>query len=175
MVAGATLTTATTVASARISITAPAKAGQRVFLISASYTTDLANGTLNISDGTTQIIESTTTAANATVTSAALFGTLEVGMRVSGDNIAANTFVNAITDTSTITISVNATGSNTQNLTYTGRSKFQIKTEARGVTFKNYIFRPAIPIPISSSGVAAYFDLGTTTTGRLSVAYGYAI
>lgn len=101
---GLTCTTSTTVASVKITINAPARVGQRVYLVAASYTTDLA-GAFDAQDNTTSV--------------------------------------------------------------------FQVKTEARGTTFAQPAFVPAFPIPISSAGVAANFVLNVTTTGRLSVCYGY--
>lgn len=54
-------------------------------------------------------------------------------------------------------------------------SVFQVKTEARSTTFAQPAFTPALPLPVSSTGVAANFVLNCTTTGRLSVAYAYGI
>lgn len=101
---GATVTTSTTVASVKITINAPARIGQRVYLIAASYTTDLA-GAFDCQDSTTSV--------------------------------------------------------------------FQVKAEASSATFAQQAFTPAVPIPISSAGVAANFALNVTTTGRLSLAYTY--
>ena len=98
--------TSTTVASVKITINAPARVGQRVFLLCASYTTDLA-GAFDAQDDTTSV--------------------------------------------------------------------FQVKTEARSSTFAQPAFTPAKAIPVSSSGVAANFVLNCTTTGRLSVCYGYGL
>lgn len=93
-------------ASTKITITAAARTGQRVYLLAASYTTDLA-GAFDCQDNTTSV--------------------------------------------------------------------FQIKTEARSTTFAQPAFTPGAPIPISSTGVAATFVLDTTTTGRLSLCYGYGV
>lgn len=100
----ATTTTSTTVASSKITINAAARPGQRVYIICASFTTDLA-GAFDCQDGTTSV--------------------------------------------------------------------FQVKAEPRSATFAHPAFTPAYPIPISSEGAAGKFILDVTTTGRLSVVYGY--
>ena len=91
-------------ASVKITINAPLRRDQRVYLIAASYTTDLA-GAFDCQDSTTSV--------------------------------------------------------------------FQVKAEVSSSTFAQQAFTPAVPIPISSTGVAANFVLNCTTTGRLSVAYTY--
>ena len=55
-------------------------------------------------------------------------------------------------------------------------SVFQVKTEARSATFAQPAFTPCQPIPINTSvNTQALFILNVTTTGRLSVVYGYVV
>ena len=103
---GLTCATSTTVATSKITINAPLRAGQRVYLVAASFTTDLV-GAFDCQDSTTSV--------------------------------------------------------------------FQVVAEVRAATFVNPTFTPAFPIPISSTGVTANFVLNVTTTGRLSVCYGYGV
>lgn len=56
MIYGATCATSVTVANSKITITAPAKAGQRVYLICASFTTDLV-GAFDCQDGTSSVFQ----------------------------------------------------------------------------------------------------------------------
>jgi len=97
------------VTTSTITITAPAVTGERVFLISASMSTDLA-GALDLkggADGTTSV--------------------------------------------------------------------YTIKTIANTTTIINPSFVPPLPLPISLAGQAASFVLNVTTTGKLSVCYGYGL
>jgi hypothetical protein len=56
MIYGATTTTSTTVAASKITISAAAKPGLRVFLVCASFTTDLV-GAFDCQDGTTSVFQ----------------------------------------------------------------------------------------------------------------------
>ena len=104
---GGVTATSTTVASSKITINVASKAGQRVYLIAASWVTDLA-GAFDCQDNTTSV--------------------------------------------------------------------FQVKAEARGATFLSEpVYTPAVAMPVSSTGVTANFVLDVTTTGRLSIFYGYGI
>lgn len=180
ILSGTTSVTSSTVSGARITITAPARAGQRVYMLAASYSSD-SSGTsagFHAQDGTSYDIVCTTTNTSTTVTSAALFGDVGSGpvqpnAKVTGTGIPANTYVTAKADSSTITISNAATASGTPTLTFQGETRFHIKCEPAAAGFAVDAFTPAIPIPVSNAGESALFFLSATTTARLSVNYGY--
>lgn len=173
---GIVLATSTTVsggADPKVEINAPARAGQVVNLVSASYTTDTA-GRFMAQDVVVQSIACVTTNTSTTVTSAALFGDVTVGMRVQGTGIDDISYVTVVTDPSTITISNAATATGTPTLTFGGTNKFHVGAEARTTTLALEAFTPSTPIPVSSAGNGARFVLNATA-GRLSVAYFYSI
>lgn len=172
--------TFTTVVASRVSTIINPPSGQRVYLVTASYHTDVDSATagLTCQDGTPQLIVCTTTATSTTVTSAALFGAVGsgpvfVGMKVTGTGIAANTYVTAKASDSSITISVAATATGTPTLTFKGEPRFFLKGEPAAAGVAIEAFRPAIPIPISDAGQQAIFILDATTTARLSLNYGF--
>ena len=104
---GAIVATSTTVATSKITINAPARVGMRVYLIWASFSTDL------------------------------------VGAFDAQGGVAGAT------------------------------SKLQQRTQVAVAAYVNPNLEPAMAIPISDSGIEANFVLNVTTTGRLSVVYGY--
>lgn len=159
-------------------ISAPARAGQRVFLVSMSWASDgnnAATGMVCAQDCTTQTLACVTTNTSTTVTSAALFGNIDLLMSVSGTGIPAGAYVSAITSTSQISISAAATADGTPDLTFTGKNRFTVKQEPRSTTFTQQAFTPAVAIPVSDTGQAAQFTMRATTTARLSVTYGYGL
>lgn len=170
-------TTTTVIGYGRLEIIAPAKPGQRIYVVSASSTTDVDDtGSpthVHLQDATANVIACVTTATSTTVTSAALFGPVEIAMKVTGTGIPANTYVGGITDASTITITQAASATGTPNLTFSGSFRFSIKSEPRADTFVPFPFMPQLPVPISAPGSPAMFWINCTTTGRLSVAYLY--
>ena len=180
ILSGTVSATSATVTEPGIYITAPAKAGQRVYIISASFSSD-SNGTgagFKPQDGTTYNIVCTTTATSTTVTSAALFGAVGsgpvfIGQKVSGTGIPAGTAVSTKASDSSITISKSATATGTPTLSFQGETRFIVKAEPAAAGFAVDAFTPAIPIPVSDVGQPALFFIDTTTTGRLSVNYGY--
>lgn len=77
----------------------------------------------NLDDGVTNAPAAISCTTNGTtaLTSAALFGAAYVaGMVISGTNIKPGTYVVSVNSTSSITLNQVATGSGTQNLTFTG-------------------------------------------------------
>ena len=100
MIYGATVTTSTTVASVKITINAAARAGQRVYLIAASYTTDLA-GAFDCQDNTTTKFQVKTEARSATFAQPAF--TPAFPIPVSSEGVAAN-FVLDVTTTGRLSV-----------------------------------------------------------------------
>ena len=171
---GLTTATSSTVAGTRITITASAIPGQYVYLVAASWTTDLDGDLFLRNDDTLAALTCTTTNTNTTVTSAALFGSVDVGMNISGTGIPANNYVTAKASTSSITIKVAATATGTPtDIVFANRPVFEMKSIIRATTIASPPFVPAVPVRIGNQGGSVTFNLNCTTTGQLSVVYGY--
>lgn len=171
---GLVTTTSSTVAGTRITITAPARRGQRVYLVAASWTTDLDGDVFMRDDTALAAITCTTTNTSTTVTSAALFGSVKVGMDVSGTGIPANNYVTAVASTSSLTIKVAATATGTPtDIVFAGTPAFEMKSIIRATTIVQPPFVPPLPMAVGIVSAAASFTLNCTTTGQLSVVYGY--
>ena len=94
MIYGATVTTSSTVAASKITINAPLKSGQSVYLICASYSTDLA-GAFDCQDNTTSVFQIKTEARSATFAQPAF--TPAYPVKVSSTGVAANFVLNCTT------------------------------------------------------------------------------
>ena len=166
--------TSTTVAGARIVITTASRIGQRVYLVSASYTTDAGSSVL-YQDGTQYTI-SCTANGSTTLTSAALFGNVVVDMGLSGDGVVAGSRVTAKASDSSITVSTAVTaGSEPAERVFAGTSVYGEKAEQRTTTFAQQSFTPRSPIPISNEGQAAIVAMNCSAAGRLSIVYGFGL